>query len=322
MSQSTPPSQSQSQPQASGIESAMQEHRLFPPPPEFTRKAHLNSWPEYERLYRKSVDDPEQFWGEVAKNLHWFTKWDKVLEWNAPNAKWFVGGKTNLAYNCLDHQIDAGRGDKVALLWEGEPEAQPGQGGEVRRITYRQLRDDVCKLANGLKRLGVKKGDRVTIYMPMIPEAVVAMLACARIGAPHSVIFGGFSSQAIADRVEDAKSEIIITADGGWRRGAVVPLKKNVDEALTKTNLVKTVVVLEHTGSPIDMTAGRDISWKKVIAGQSTDCPAEPMDSEDLLYVLYTSGSTGKPKGIQHTTGGYMVGTYLTTKYVFDLRED
>jgi acetyl-CoA synthetase len=168
----------------------------------------------------------------------------------------------------------------------------------------------------------VKKGDRVTIYMPMVPEAAVAMLACARLGAPHSVIFGGFSSQAIADRVEDAKSEIIITADGGWRRGAAVPLKKNVDEALTKTNLVKTVVVLEHTGSPIDMTAGRDISWKKVIAGQSTDCPAEPMDSEDLLYVLYTSGSTGKPKGIQHTTGGYMVGTYLTTKYVFDLRED
>src|SRR5690349_14251791 len=264
-------------PQTSAIDSVMQEHRVFPPPPDFSRKAHLNSWQEYERLYRKSIDDPERFWGEVAKNLHWFTKWDRVLEWNAPNAKWFVGGKTNLAYNCLDRQIEEGRGDKVALLWEGEPERHPGRGGEVRRITYRQLLDDVCKFANGLKRLGVRKGDRVTIYMPMIPEAVVAMLACARIGAPHSVIFGGFSSQAIADRVEDAKSEIIITADGGWRRGTPVPLKKNVDEALTKTQLVKTVLVFERTGSPVEMVAERDILWTDVVANQSTDCPAEEM---------------------------------------------
>src|SRR3954454_15928146 len=259
------------------IESTLEEKRVFPPPPDFAAKALVGSMAEYQRLYRESIDQPDPFWGRMAGELTWFKKWDKVLEWNAPNAKWFVGGKTNLAYNCLDHQIDAGRGDKVALLWEGEPEAQPGQGGEVRRITYRQLRDDVCKLANGLKRLGVRKGDRVTIYMPMIPEAVVAMLACARIGAPHSVIFGGFSSQAIADRVEDAKSEIIITADGGWRRGQPVPLKKNVDNALTKTNLVKTVVVFERTGTPVDMVADRDIAWRDVIANQSSDCPAEPM---------------------------------------------
>jgi acetyl-CoA synthetase len=307
---------------SSAIDSNLQENRVFPPPPQFSARAHIKSMDEYRRIYRESIDNPEKFWADAANQLHWFRKWDKVLQWQPPYAKWFVGGQTNVAYNCLDRQIAAGKGDKVAIIWEGEPEKHAGKGGDVRRITYKRLRDDVNKLANGLKSLGVKKGDRVTIYMPMIPEAAVAMLACARLGAPHSVIFGGFSSQAIADRVEDAHSEIIITADGGWRRGAVVPLKKNVDEALTKTELVKTVVVLEHTGSPIDMTAGRDTSWNDVIAGQSTDCPAEPMDSEDLLYVLYTSGSTGKPKGIQHTTGGYMVGTYLTTKYVFDLRDD
>jgi acetyl-CoA synthetase len=304
------------------IDSTMQEHRLFPPPPGFSSKAQIKSKDEYQRLYRESIDQSDNFWSRIAGELHWFKKWDRVLEWKTPFAKWFIGGKTNLAYNCLDRQIAAGRGEKIAILWEGEPEASPGKGGEVRKITYKQLHADVCRFANGLKKLGVKKGDRVTIYMPMVPEAAVAMLACARLGAPHSVIFGGFSAQAIADRVEDANSEIIITADGGWRRGAVVPLKKNVDEALTKTNLVKTVVVLERTGSPVDMVAERDIPWKEVIDGQSADCPAEQMDSEDLLYVLYTSGSTGKPKGIIHTTGGYMVGTYLTTKYVFDLRDD
>jgi acetyl-CoA synthetase len=305
----------------SGIESTMQENRLFPPPASFSQKARIKSKEEYQKLYRESIDQPEQFWGRMAEELHWFKKWDKVLEWNCPTAKWFVGGRTNVAYNCLDRQIAEGKADKTAILWEGEPEQSPGQGGEVRRITYKQLRDDVCRFANGLKNLGVKKGDRVTIYMPMVPEAAVAMLACARLGAAHSVIFGGFSSQAIADRVEDAKSDIIITADGGWRRGSVVPLKANVDEALTKTDLVKTVVVLERTGSPISMVAGRDVAWKDVIAGQSTDCPAEQMDAEDLLFVLYTSGSTGKPKGIIHTTGGYMLGTYLTTKYVFDLQD-
>jgi acetyl-CoA synthetase len=308
--------------QHSAIDSTMQEHRLFPPPPAFTHKAHLKSKDEYQRLYRESLDQPDQFWSRIAGELHWFKKWDRVLDWKPPYAKWFVGGKTNLAYNCLDRQIALGRGEKIAILWEAEPEAVAGKGGEVRKITYKQLHADVCRFANGLKKLGVKKGDRVTIYMPMVPEAAVAMLACARLGAAHSVIFGGFSAQAIADRVEDAKSEIIITADGGWRRGAVVPLKKNVDEALTKTDLVKTVVVLERTGSPVEMVAERDIPWKDVIDGQSADCPAEQMDSEDLLYVLYTSGSTGKPKGIVHTTGGYMVDTYLTSKYVFDLHDE
>src|SRR5437762_6049316 len=267
-----------SQEHASAIDSTMREHRLFAPPKDFAAKAHIKSREEYDRIYRDSIADPDSFWAKIASELHWFTKWDSVLEWKNPYARWFVGGKTNLAYNCLDRQIELGRGDKVALLWEGEPELEIGKGGEIRRITYQQLRDDVGRLANGLKNLGVEKGDRVTIYMPMIPEAVVAMLACARIGAPHSVIFGGFSAQAIADRVEDAKSEIIITADGGWRRGAPVPLKKNVDEALTKTDLVKTVVVFERTGSPVEMVAERDVAWSELVANQSTDCPAEPMD--------------------------------------------
>ncbi len=302
----------------SGIESSMQENRLFPPPAEFSRQAHIKSREEYEKLYRESIDNPESFWGRVAGELHWFKKWDKVLEWNVPYAKWFVGAKTNMAYNCLDRNIEKGLGDKTAILFEGEP-VKDGNF-EVRKITYKELRDEVGRFANGLKKLGVNKGDRVTIYMPMAPEAAIAMLACARIGAPHSVIFGGFSSQAIADRVEDAKSNIIITADGGFRRGQVVPLKKNVDEALTKTDRVKTVVVFQRTHENVQMVAGRDVAWKDAIAGQSTDCPAEPMDSEDPLYVLYTSGSTGKPKGILHTTGGYMVGTYLTSKYVFDIK--
>jgi acetyl-CoA synthetase len=301
------------------IVSSQQEHRLFPPPMEFSQTAHIKSLDEYKKLYRESVDDTGKFWARIASELHWFKKWDTVLEWKAPDAKWFVGGKTNMAYNCLDRQIDAGRGDKIAILWEGEPlsDGQP----EVRRITYRQLRDEVSKLANGLKKLGVKKGDRVTIYMPMVPEAAMAMLACARLGAAHSVIFGGFSSQAIADRVEDAKSSIIITADGGNRRGAIVPLKPNVDEALKKTDRVQKVVVLRHAGEPVNMVAGRDVWWSDVVGEQNAECPAEQMDSEDLLYVLYTSGSTGKPKGIIHTTGGYMVGTYITTKYVFDIKD-
>jgi acetyl-CoA synthetase len=301
----------------------MQETRVFPPPAEFSKNAHIKSMDEYKRIYRESIDNPEKFWGDMAGKLHWFKKWDRVLEWNAPNAKWFVGGKTNVAYNCLDYQIEQGKGDKTAILFEAEPFSAGATGTpEVRRITYKELRNDVNKLANGLKKLGVKKGDRVTIYMPMVPEAAMAMLACARIGAAHSVIFGGFSSQAIADRVEDAKSDIIITADGGYRRGQVVPLKKNVDEALKKTDRVKKVVVLKRTGSEIDWNEGRDVWWSEVIAGQNAECPAEPMDSEDTLFVLYTSGSTGKPKGIQHTTGGYIVGIQLTTKYVFDLHDN
>ncbi|HYO10525.1 MAG TPA: acetate--CoA ligase [Tepidisphaeraceae bacterium] len=306
--------------QDQAIESTMQEHRLFPPTPEFSARAHIKTRAEYDRLYRESIDQPEAFWGAQAERLHWFKKWDKVLDWQAPNAKWFVNGKINVAYNCLDHQIDQGRGDKTAILWEGEP--LEGDQPEVRQISYRQLRDDVGRLANGLKKLGVKKGDRVTVYMPMVPEAAVAMLACARIGAAHSVIFGGFSSQAIADRVEDAKSSIIITADGGYRRGSIVPLKANVDDALTKTDRIQKVVVLKHAGQDVAMKAGRDAWWTDVIAGQDADCPAEQMDSEDLLFVLYTSGSTGKPKGIIHTTGGYLLQAYLTCHYVFDLRDE
>jgi acetyl-CoA synthetase len=304
------------------IESTLEEKRVFQPPADFAAKALIGSRAEYERLYRESIDQPEQFWGRMAEQLSWFKKWDKVLDWKPPYAKWFVGGKLNASYNCLDKQIEAGRGDKTAILWEGEPETAPGAGGEIRKITYRQLKDDVCRLANALKSLGVKKGDRVTIYMPMIPEAVMAMLACARIGAAHSVIFGGFSSQAIADRVEDAQSNVIITADGGYRRGQVVPLKKNVDDAMTKTDRVKTVLVLNRANAQVGWKDGRDVWWHDVVPKQSTECPAEQMDAEDTLFVLYTSGSTGKPKGIQHTTGGFLLGTYLTTKYVFDLKEN
>ena len=314
------------------IESSLQEGRVFPPPAHFAAGARINSREEFDQVYRESIDQPEQFWGRAAEELGWFRKWDKVLDWRPPYAKWFVGGRTNASYNCLDRQVELGRGDKAAILWEGEPEAgRPGSGGSVHRFTYKHLRDEVCRLANGLKSLGVKKGDRVTIYMPMVPEAVMAMLACARIGAPHSVIFGGFSSQAIVDRVEDAQSDIIITADGGFRRGQVVALKRNVDEALKKTNRVRKVIVLQRVGTPVGegLTAetiqwnpDRDVWWHELIADQSTECEPEPMDSEDMLFLLYTSGSTGKPKGILHTTGGYLVDTYLTSKYVFDLRED
>ncbi len=303
------------------IESAQQENRVFNPPAGFTSTAHIRSMEEYQKLWRESIDQPETFWARVAGELAWIKKWDKVLEWNSPNARWFGGAKTNLSLNCIDHQIAQGRGDKVAILWEGEPETAPGAGGEVKKITYKQLGELVGQFANGLKKIGVQKGDRVTIYMPMVPEAVVAMLACARIGAAHSVIFGGFSSQAIVDRVNDAQSNYVITADGGYRRGQPVPLKKNVDEALKSTDLVKQVVVLKRTGDAVDMKPGRDVWWTDVVAGQSSSCEPEPMDAEDTLFVLYTSGSTGKPKGIQHTTAGYMVSTYLTTKYVFDIHE-
>ncbi len=301
------------------IESAQQENRIFNPPAAFTAGAHIKSMDEYKKLWRESIDQPDTFWARVANELSWMKKWDTVLEWNSPNAKWFSGAKTNLSVNCIDHQIAQGRGDKVAILWEGEPETSPGAGGEVKKITYKQLGELVGQFANGLKKIGVAKGDRVTIYMPMVPEAIIAMLACARIGAAHSVIFGGFSSQSIVDRVNDAQSDYIITADAGYRRGQPVALKKNVDEALKSTDRVKQVVVLNRTGESVDMKPGRDIWWTDVVAGQSSTCAPEPMDAEDTLFVLYTSGSTGKPKGIQHTTAGYMVGTYLTTKYVFDI---
>jgi acetyl-CoA synthetase len=303
------------------IQSTLQEHRLFPPTPAFSAKAHIKSMDQYKAMWKRSIEQPEQFWTEVASELHWFKKWNTVLDWKCPDAKWFVGGQTNLAYNCLERQIASGKGSKTAIIFEGEPYSN-GNATEVRKYTYAQLKDEVCKVANALKSLGVKKGDRVTIYMPMIPEAAFTMLACARIGAAHSVIFGGFSSTAIADRVNDAQSHFLVTADGGYRRGTTVKLKATVDDALKTTDLIKKVLVLKRTGEAVNWTEGRDVWWHELVSKQSTDCPAEPMDSEDTLYILYTSGSTGKPKGIRHTTGGYMVGTYLTSKYVFDLQDN
>ena len=319
MSQTHDPSNSDST-----LESILGENRLFDPPTGISRDAYIKSKDEYEAIYRRSIDEPEAFWGEVAEDLHWFKKWDKVLDWQLPDAKWFVGGKTNICYNCIDRQIANGYGDHTAIIWEAEPIVDEdghhaGGEAEVRKITYHKLHTDVCRFANGLKELGVKKGDVVTIYMPMVPELAVAMLACARIGAVHSIIFGGFSASAIRDRVEDGQSKIIITADGGWRRGKVVPLKDNVDEALTLTDLVEKVVVLERCLNDIHMVEGRDVWWDDITTFASEHCPAEEMDSEDLLFILYTSGSTGKPKGIMHTTGGYMVYTYLTSRYTFDL---
>ena len=298
---------------ADRIESVLQEGRRFRPGETFKDEAKLSAEADYERLYRQSLDDPETFWGDVAKELHWFEPWQAVTEWEEPFVKWFVGGKTNLAYNCLDRHVEAGQGDKTAILWEGEP-------GESRTLSYRDLLSEVSKFANVLKDKGVKKGDRVVIYMPLVPEAAAAMLACARIGAVHSVVFGGFSAAALTDRINDAEAKIIITADGGYRRGSVVPLKATIDEALTKSPVVETVIVLRRTENDVHMEEGRDFWYHDLMANASEDCPAERMDAEDPLYILYTSGSTGKPKGVLHTTGGYMVYTYLTAKYVFDLK--
>ncbi|MCB9842622.1 MAG: acetate--CoA ligase [Phycisphaeraceae bacterium] len=309
----------------SSIESVLHETRKFPPAAGFSKSAHMGSMEQYRREYERSIRDPEGFWGEVAGELDWFTKWAKVLDWKAPDAKWFVGGKTNICHNCVDRQVEAGFGAEPAIIWEGEP---TGSGGpEVRRISYADLKRDVSRMANVLRSLGVGKGDIVTIYMPMVPELAVAMLACARIGAPHSIIFGGFSAQAIADRVVDAGSRVIITADGGWRRGQIVPLKENVDAACTQTDLIDHVIVLERTGQQIAWHhapspangSKRDHWWHDLVQAASDECACEPMDAEDLLFVLYTSGTTGKPKGIMHTTGGYMVHTYLTSKITFDL---
>jgi len=303
----------------SDLNSVLSENRKFPPPPSFSNAAHIGSYAAYEQMYKDSVDNPDKFWGEVAGQLHWFGKWDRVLEWSLPDAKWFVGGKTNVAYNCIDRQVKDGLGDKPAIVWEGEP---LDNGPEVRILTYADLLEQVSRFANALKSLGVKRGDRVTIYMPMVPELTIAMLACARIGAPHSIIFGGFSAAAIKDRLEDAQSTILITADGGWRRGTRVPLKETVDEALAGGDLVRNVVVLNRCNADVPMQAGRDQWWHDLVANADSECPCEQMDSEDLLFILYTSGTTGKPKGIMHTTGGYMVYTYLTSRYVFDLQED
>jgi len=299
----------------SNIDSTLQEQRKFEPPAEFSQKAHLKSLAEYEALYKESIEQPEKFWGRAAEDLHWFKKWDKVLEWNVPWAKWYVGGQINLSYNCLDRHVQTARKNKAALIWESEP-------GEVRTYTYQQLWKEVQKFANVLKSLGVRKGDRVAIYMGMTPELPIAMLACARIGAPHSVVFGGFSSNALIDRIHDSQAVAVITQDGSYRRGAEVKLFPAVEEALKSCPSVKHVVVYKRTGTAINLQAGRDHWWHELMAEASDDCPAEPLDSEHPLYILYTSGTTGKPKGVVHTTGGYSVGTHLTTKYVFDLKEE
>ena len=294
------------------IEALLQEDRSFPPPEEFRKNANIAD----PKVYEEAERDPEGFWAKFAEELHWFRKWDTVLDWDPPHAKWFIGGKLNVSYNCIDRHLTSGRRNKAALIWEGEP-------GDWKVYTYWDLYREVCRFANGLKSLGVEKGDRVTIYLPMVPELPIAMLACARIGAPHSVIFGGFSAESIQDRLNDSQSKVVITADGGYRRGNIVQLKQNVDAALENAPSVEHVVVLrrtEHAGER--MVDGRDIWWHDLVAHQPMTCEPEHMDSEDMLYLLYTSGTTGKPKGIVHTTGGYQVGTYATAKWIFDLKED
>ncbi|WP_377474888.1 MAG: acetate--CoA ligase [Microcoleus anatoxicus] len=299
------------------IESILQEKRLFQPPAEFSEKAHIKSLEEYQALYDKAKADPQAFWAELAtQELDWFQKWDAVLDWQPPFAKWFVNGKINISYNCLDRHLTTWRKNKAALIWEGEP-------GDSRTLTYAQLHREVCQMANVIKQLGVQKGDRVGIYMPMIPEAAIAMLACARIGAVHSVVFGGFSAEALRDRLVDGEAKLVITADGGFRKDTAVGLKAQVDKALANNAVptVTNVLVVQRTKQPIEMESGRDVWWHELQKGASANCPAEPMDSEDMLFILYTSGSTGKPKGVVHTTGGYNLYTHMTTKWIFDLQD-
>jgi len=294
------------------IEALLAEGRTFPPPEAFAAAA-LTSGSE---LYDRADADPEGFWAEQAADLlDWIEPWEAVLDWDRPYAKWFAGGKLNVSANCLDRHVEAGHGDQVAFHWEGE-------GGDTRTVTYRELLDETARFANVLKSLGVAKGDRVAIYMGMVPEIAVAMLACARIGAPHSVVFGGFSSDSLRDRINDAEATVLVTADGAWRRGSVVPLKEIADEALAATPSIRHVVVLRRTGHEVPMAEGRDQWWHDLTEAQPAECPPEPMDAEDLLYILYTSGTTGKPKGIMHTTGGYLTQVCFTHKYVFDLKPD
>ncbi|HBP88497.1 MAG TPA: acetate--CoA ligase [Nitrospirales bacterium] len=294
------------------IETLQHETRVIPPPPDFKAHAHIQN---YETAYKQSIADPETFWDGVAKELHWFSPWNKVLEWNYPWAKWFVGGTCNIAYNCLDRHVQTWRKNKVAVIWVGEE-------GQERILTYGELYRQVNKCANALKSLGLQKGDRVTIYLPKIPEQIVAMLACARIGVIHSVVYSGFSATALATRIHDCESRVVITADVGYDRSKKIPLKPVVDEAVAKCPTVEKVIVVQREPSATPLQAPKELDWEEWIKDQSAKCEAEPLDSETPLYILYTSGTTGKPKGVVHVHGGYMVGTYITTKYVFDLKDE
>jgi acetyl-CoA synthetase len=293
------------------IEALLTEGRKFPPPKSFAKNARVKS----ASIYKQAKANPLRFWEQQARELRWFKPWKKTLEWKLPYAKWFVGGKLNVSDNCLDRHVEGPRRNKAAIIWEGEP-------GDSRVLTYRDLWREVNQFAAALKRHGVKKGDAVTIYMPMIPELPIAMLACARIGAPHSVVFGGFSPESLRDRINDCQSKVVITADGGWRRGGQVPLKKNTDEAIKGCPFVTTVIVYKRTGQEIAWQHDRDVWWHEFVKGADAYVKPEPMDSEDMLYLLYTSGSTGKPKGIIHTTGGYLTGVSATHRMIFDIRDE
>jgi acetyl-CoA synthetase len=286
--------------------------RTYEPPEDFASGANASD----PSVYEKAEEDFERFWESFARELYWFEEWDQVLNWNRPYAEWFVGGKLNVSYNCLDYQIEQGRGEKTAILWEGD------EPGDSRTLTYSELKTEVSRFANALKSLGVEKGDRVAIYLGMVPELPIAMLACARIGAPHSVVFGGFSAQSLRDRINDAEAKILITADGGPRGGKVVPLKQNADEALEDTPTIQNSIVVRRTGEDVPFQEGRDLWFHELVADAEDECPAEEMDAEDILFILYTSGSTGKPKGVVHTTGGYLTHVYATTKWVFDIKDD
>jgi len=312
------------------ITSVLQESRVFHPPKDFSKRCAFKSLAEYRKLYNESIRSPEKFWGKQARNeLIWFKPFKKVLQWKEPFAKWFIGGQLNVSYNCLDRHLGTPTANKAALIWEGEP-AISGKAGEERTLTYKQLHREVCRFANVLKRNGIKKGDRLLIYLPMVPEAAIAMLACARIGAVHSVVFGGFSAQSVADRIADSQAKLVITSDGGFRRGAVVPLKQNADDALNikgadgdlLAKTIEKVIVLRRANNDVTMQEGRDLWWHQELEHVDANCPPERMDSEAPLFILYTSGSTGKPKGILHTTGGYLLYAKLTAKYVFDLRDE
>ncbi|MEM2943449.1 MAG: acetate--CoA ligase [Methanomassiliicoccales archaeon] len=300
------------------IEKVMEEKRRFPPPPEFALNAYIGSIEQYQQMYDESISDPNGFWEKWAKELDWFKRWDEVLSWDPENLKieWFKGAKLNASYNCLDRHTRTWRKNKAAIIWQGEQE------NDVKVYTYHQLLTEVCKFANVLKKMGVRKGDRVAIYLPMIPELPIAMLACARIGAIHSVIFGGFSSESLKDRIRDSHSKILITADGSFRGGKLIALKSNGDVAISKEEYVEKMIVVRRTGIPVEMKEGRDLWWHELMEESECECPAEPMDAEDPLFILYTSGSTGKPKGVLHTTAGYLLYVLLTFKWIFDYHEE